>query len=129
MIRPLILDEAIKAEAAKVIEYAAMHHYIPGESPLPPGDYAEHVLKTQFGYRCVFSFTVVHGQMYRDLSVSVSTKGKYPNEFAFYTIATELFGFTGWDGSTILPAPKDWMIDRDVHYPAVRVVQMLERKP
>lgn len=108
--------------------YADKHHYIPGESADAPGADPRYVLNTVFGYRCVFSYTVLHGQKFRDLSVSVSaaSKGKYPHEFAFYTIASELFGFTGWDGVHIMPPPEGWMIDKDIDYPAVRVVQLLE---
>lgn len=126
MIRPLIIDDALKAEAARIVRYADKHHYIVGESAQVPGDNPRHVLKTVFGYRCVFSYTVIHGRKFRDLSVSVASKGKYPNEFAFYTIATDLFGFTGWDGATIKPPPEEWMIAKDVHYDAVRVAQLIE---
>lgn len=123
MIRPLIIDDKIKAAAAKVVEYAREHHYIPGESAEPPGDNPKHVLETDFGYRCVFSFTQMPDRLYRDLSVSVSSKGKFPNEFALYTIATELFEFTGWDGKTIMPPPEDWLMAKDIHFDAIRVAQ------
>lgn len=123
MIRPLVIDRVLRSEAAKIVRYADKHHYIVGESGQVPGDNPRHVLKTDFGYRCVFSYTVLHGKKFRDLSVSVATKGKYPNQFALYAIATELFGFTGWDGKTIEPPPEDWMIAKDVVWDAVRVAQ------
>lgn len=125
MIRPLVIDEKLKAQAAKVVDYASKHYYIPGESAAPPGDDPRYTLLTEFGYRCVFSFTAVKGVIYRDLSVSVRTPGKFPNEFALYTIATELFGFTGWDGKSRNP-PQDWMLDKDIYFDAIRVVQLKE---
>lgn len=121
-VRPLIIDDRLKSQVAQIIDYAKHHHYIPGESAGPPGDDFRHVLKTDFGYRCVFSFTAMHGKTFRDLSVSVSTKGKWPNEFSFYTLA-QLFGFTGWDGATIVPPPEDWMMSKDIHHDAIRVAQ------
>lgn len=124
MIRPLIIDDIIKARIAQIVDYAKAHHYIPGESGMPPGDDPRHVLTTDFGYRCVFSITAMHGKFFRDLSVSVATRGKYPNEFAFYTIA-ELFGFTGWDSATIVPPPENWMIAKDIHF-AIRVAQEIK---
>lgn len=121
-IRPLIINDVVKAEAAKVVEYASKHFYIPGESALPPGDIPAHVLNLAFGYRCVFSYTAFQGRIFRDLSVSVSAKGKYPNQQALFTIATELFGFTGWNGGEE-PPPPDWMIGKDVHFEAIRTTQ------
>lgn len=125
MIRPLIIDDVLKGEAATIIRYADKHPYIVGESAQVPGDNPRHVLKTVFGYRSVFSYTVVRGKKFRDLSVSVATKGMYPNEFALYTIAADLFGFTGWDHKTIQPPPEDWIIAKDVVYDAVRVAQQI----
>lgn len=130
MIRPLIINEELKARAAKIMAYAEKHHYRAFLDEAP-GDNPAYVLNTMFGYRCVFSYTEHPNHprdLYRDLSVSVSDPGKYPNEFALYTIASELFGFTGWDGATIMPPPRDWMIDKDLYYPAVRVMQLLPKQ-
>lgn len=129
MIRPLIIDDKIKADAARVVAYAEEHHYIPGPDAEPPGDNPYHVLETDFGYRCVFSFTEGPDVLYRDLSVSVdfpSASGKYPNEFAFYTIASDLFGFTGWDRATIVPPPEGWLLAKDIHFDAIRVAQEIK---
>lgn len=133
-IRPLVIDEAIKAKAAQVIEYASAHPYRPvfvggnvDPSTIPPGDDQEHCLRVPMGYLCVFSFTeIAHEGRYRDLSVSVPTPGKYPQPFALFTLATELFGFTGWDGYTTTPLPEGWMVDMDRTGRAVRVVQRME---
>lgn len=131
MIRPLIIDDAMKAEVAEIIEYAREHHYVPGPGVEPPGDNYHHVLETDYGYRCVFSFTEGHDVLYRDLSVSVyypkkrSGHARFPNEFAFYTLA-ELFGFTGWDGKTIMPPPEGWLMAKDIHYDAIRVAQEIK---
>jgi hypothetical protein len=123
-IRPLIIDDQIKARAKEVMDYAQDHPYVPYRDP-PPGDDPRYVLETDFGYRCVFSFTKAQEHSFRDLSVSVDTPGKFPNEFAFYTIASDLFGFTGWDGATIIPPPPAWMIAKDPVCDAIRVVQPL----
>jgi hypothetical protein len=123
--RPLVIDERLKAEVAAVIRYANAHHYIIGESPQPPGDNPEHVLTTVFGYRCVFSFSrAANGPLYRDLSISVLSPGKWPNPYAVLMLANT-FGFTGWDQKTITP-PKNWMIAKDIHFDAVRVAQRAE---
>ena len=125
MIRPLIIDDQIKHRVAQVVAWASEHHFRPQEGDPPPGDDPRHVLLTDFGYRCVFSFTEGDGKLYRDLSVSVSHQGRYPNEFAFYTLA-ELFGFTGWDGATIVPLPEEWMVSKDIHFDAIRVAQRVK---
>jgi hypothetical protein len=122
--RPLIIDDQLKAEISVMVRYAAADHYIPGESAEPPGDDPLHVLITDFGYRCVFSFTQMPTGLYRDLSISVLTKGKWPNPFTAYTLA-ELFGFTGWDKRTIEPSPKSWMIAKDIHFDAIRFAQQV----
>lgn len=119
----------MKRAAARVVDYAERHHYIPGESAQPPGDDPHYVLKADFGYRCVFSYTVMQGRKFRDLSVSIGGESsphpnaKFPHPYAFYTIAADLFGFTGWDHKTIDPAPADWMLAKDPHYNAIRVAQ------
>lgn len=123
-LRPLIIDEAFKAEVAKVVQYAQEHPYIVGEAAIPPGDDPGHVLNTVFGYRIVFSFTRMPDALYRDLSISVPEKGKYPNPFATFEIAT-LFGFTGWDGKSIR-LPEGWMIDKDLYYEAIRLGQRIQ---
>jgi hypothetical protein len=123
MMRPLIIDSAIKAKAANVVRYAALHPYlIPNAGGQVPGDNPRHVLKPGFGYRCVFSYTRTPTATYRDLSVSVSARGKFPNPFALYTIATDLFGFTGWDGRSLEP-PQDWLLVKDLDWDAIRVAQ------
>jgi hypothetical protein len=123
--RPLVIDEQLRAEVATIVSYANAHHYIIGESPQPPGDDPMHVITTTFGYRCVFSFTrVANGQLYRDLSISVLTKGKWPHPYAVLMLA-DLFGFTGWDQKTMTP-PKAWLVAKDIHFDAVRIVQPIE---
>jgi hypothetical protein len=122
-VRPLIIDDKVKERIAQIVAYAKEHVYIPGET-LVPGDDARHVYKTRFGYRIVFSYTRMPDALYRDLSVSVNTKGSYPNEFALYTIA-QLFGFTGWDGATIVPPPESWLIAKDIHFDAIRIAQQV----
>jgi hypothetical protein len=120
-LRPFVINDAVKKRIADIEAYAREHIYIPGET-LPPGDLPAQVLKTRFGYRAVFSYTRVHNGLYRDLSFSVGQPGKYPNEFVTYTLA-QLFGFTGWDGATIVPPPESWMLAKDIHFEAIRIAQ------
>lgn len=104
--RPLVVDAAAKATAARVLAYAEAHPYRPG-GPVP-GDDPNFVAR--FGtYRAVFTFTHSNGFVYRHLSVSVPS-AKYPNPAAAFMIAS-LFGFTGWDERTIDRAPPGWIMD------------------
>lgn len=119
-LRPLVIDNKFKAQVARVVAYARAHPYIVGET-ITPGDDPGHVLKTVFGYKIVFSFTRVPSGLYRDLSISVDTPGKFPNPVAAFAIAAE-FGFTGWDEKSQEP-PDDWLISKDVHWDAIRLAQ------
>jgi hypothetical protein len=122
-VRPLILDDQFRAAVDQVVRFAADHPYIPGET-IVPGDDPRYVLQTDFGYRCVFSFTRTPTGFYRDLSVSVDQDGKYPNPFAVYAIA-DAFGFSGWDRNTIEPVPDGWLLAKDIHFNAIRVCQQI----
>ena len=126
MSRPLIIDDALKREVENVVHFARQNHYIPGET-IVPGDDPNYILQAKFGYRCVFSFTRTPSGLFRDLSISVDEEGKYPNPYAAYTIA-ELFGFIGWDHETIDPPPDGWMIDKDIHFNAIRIVEPIPQK-
>jgi hypothetical protein len=110
-VRPLIIDDAAKAKAARVLDYAAAHHYRPGRpGQTTPGDDPNFV--AHFGtYRAVFTYTQEprSARVYRHLSISVPGK-KYPHQAAAFMIAT-LFGFTGWDERTIDRAPEGWQIE------------------
>jgi len=107
-IRPLIIDDAARAQVARIIAYAMDHPYRPGGGSIP-GDDPGHVaiLNT---YRCVFTFTHIGGRVLRHLTISVPASGKFPNPVAAFMIA-ELFGFTGYDnGEPFKPAP-GWVCD------------------
>lgn len=104
--RALVIDDAAKAEAARVISYAMEHPYHPRQGAPVPGDDPGHVAELNT-FRAVFSFTVMQGQTFRQLSISVPG-GLWPNPWAVCMIA-ELFGFTGWDGVTVDPLPASWM--------------------
>jgi hypothetical protein len=114
-IRPFIIDDETRARVAEVVKFAENNWYRPGQSENPPGDDPRHTILFPFGYRCVFSITVVRDLLFRHLSVSVPSKD-YPNPIIFYAIA-ELFGFTGWSVDKGGDPPKDWMLDinRDEH--------------
>ena len=92
--RPLVIDDAIRARIKDIVIYAGTHFYRPGPDVPPPGDDEHFVLVTQFGYRAVFSFTQIDDVLLRHLSVSVLPveKGNMPNPASFFALA-ELFGF------------------------------------
>lgn len=123
-LRPLLIDKALQRKIAKIVAYARAHIYIPGET-MVPGDVPAQVLKTTFGYRCVFSLTKDPrtGELYRDLSISVSGKGNYANPVAAFTLAS-LFGLTGYQADSFNPGP-DWLINKDVNYEAIRIIQKI----
>jgi hypothetical protein len=123
-VRPFIIDDQLKARVRAIEAYARGHPYIPGETVVP-GDCPDYVLETPFGYRAVFSYTRAPSGLYRDFSFGVDTPGSYPNEFVTYTLA-QLFGFTGWDGVTISPPPPEWVLAKDPHYDAIRLIQEIK---
>jgi hypothetical protein len=115
--RPLVIDERAKEQAKNILEYADAHWYRPWEEG-PPGDNPNHVLKLFSGYRVVFSFTMAPKthEVWRQLSISLTDSNRYPNPFAAYTIAQDLFGFTGWDGiNEAMPAGWQMAMNRDEH--------------
>jgi hypothetical protein len=106
MARSLIIDDVARAKAARVLAHAEANPYLPGD-PVP-GDQPGFV--AHFGsYRSVFTYTHTHWLIFRHLTVSVPTPGKYPNPIAVFEIAN-LFGFTGHDGISDTP-PVDWRWD------------------
>lgn len=123
--RPLILGAAEEARAAEIIAHADQHHYIPGPGVPPPGDDDAFVANLNGGYKAVFSFTEADNGLYRHLSVSVPG-AKLPNPIAVYAIA-EMFGFTGWDG-TSMNIPENWSVGMEQHgIRAIIVAQRVER--
>jgi hypothetical protein len=103
MTRVLVIDDIARAQAARVLAHAEANPYRPGD-PVPgnqPGFVAH------FGdYRSVFTYTHANRRIFRHLTVSVPTPGKYPSPIAVFEIAN-LFGFTGHDGMSVTP-PLDW---------------------
>jgi hypothetical protein len=124
-VRPLVINDEVKANISRVVDYAFLpeNYYEPGVSPQPPGDDARHVVLIPFGFRCVLSITKHDGQRFADLSISVDSM-KYPNQFATWMLA-DLFGFTGWDGVSDAP-PRDWMMHASKEEYCVRVAQLLK---
>lgn len=116
--RPLIIDAHAKAQAQRVMDYAALNHYRPGETTWVPGDNANFVA-TFDTYRVVFTFSEMGGRVYRHISISVPSQ-HYPNPAAVFALA-DLFGFTGWDQKTIDKPPDGWLvhINEDEHCIAV----------
>lgn len=116
--RPLVIDDAARSEAARVIGHAEAHHYYPGKMGTPGDDPA---FVAKFGtYRSVFTFTHSDGAVWRHLSISVPSK-KFPNPYAAYMIA-ELFGFTGWNGKTVEP-PEGWLMNVNDREHCITLVQ------
>lgn len=121
-LRPLVLDDAAKAEAARVVAYAMDHPYRPRAGGRPPGDDPGHVAMLNT-YRAVFSFTELSGATFRHLTVSVPGE-RYPNPAAAFAIA-DLFGFTGWDQRTIDRPPDSWGIEVKPAEHCVSLVQKI----
>lgn len=97
--RALILGPDEKAAIAKVVAYAMEpdHFYIPGASPLP-GDDPDFVAHVPDGFRCVFTLTRHHGNLFRHLSISVPDRNLRPSFEAIVMLAKE-FGFIASDQS------------------------------
>lgn len=121
-VRALIIDAEARVRISRVLDYAEEHHYHPDTDPIP-GDNEEFVC-TLRTFRCVFTYTVMRGRVWRHLSISIPSKN-YPHPLAVFTIATE-FGFTGWDGNTCDRIPEGWAARVDKNEHCVTVIQ--ERK-
>jgi len=119
-LRPLVLDDAFKAECQRLRDFAAdpKNWYVLGDDmkpPFLPGDKPEYVLQTDFGYRVVLTITHVPTKKpkpFRHLSVSVPGD-KAPHPIAVFTFAHHL-GFTGatvTDDAVTEPGP--WALAQD----------------
>jgi hypothetical protein len=122
MLRALTINDAARAEVARVVANAKSHPYRP-DCETPPGDDKRFVAKLDT-YRAVFSFTHADGLVYRHLSISVPGKD-YPNPLAVFTIA-DLFGFTGWGGQSY-PA-HGWMINVNENEHCIVLAQPMEEE-
>jgi len=134
----LFIDDVAKKRAHDIALFAARpeNWYRSGESTWSPGERSEYVATFQ-SYRCVFTFTVMRGGLYRHLSVSVPRRrpGALPHPFALFAIAS-LFGFTG--GKTedavavdppIVGPGDDWLILPQMDVPCLLVVQKIGPVP
>lgn len=105
--RPLVIDDAVRADIKRVVAYAEAHRvplpemrlHADGKLP-PPGDDNRFVCVLPRGFRCVYTVEYHPSGLYRHLSVSVPDPGRAPNETAVILIASE-FGFhpegiAGW---------------------------------
>jgi hypothetical protein len=97
--RPLIVDDVIRARIEEVIKYAGEHIYtkemhegIPSGKSRPPGDFMEYNVIFPFGYRAVFSLIETDKGLFRVLTVSVPVEGQFPSVHAF-TEFIKLFKF------------------------------------
>lgn len=130
-VRVLMIDDATKSQAVRVVEYAKQrgHWYTirngQPQSPAPGNNPAHVVMLNTF--RCVFSYTLeVQGaahKLFRDLSINVPSRD-YPHPFAAFTIA-ELFGFTGWNGVDAERLPPGWNGTTNENEHCIRLVQQV----
>jgi hypothetical protein len=128
-----ISAEAIE-RAKEVMKYAEENPYIIGKDQQPldnqvPGDNPERVMFVPDGYRCCFTFTTRwDAKVFRHLTISVhpAVKGMYPQPISVWVIASDLFGFTGYDTKapflSELPPP-DWQFAVIKHENCIAVVQ------
>jgi hypothetical protein len=126
--RPLLIDDAARAEVARVVAYAMDHPYFPNRpidiasgASLIPGDDPGHVANLST-YRCVFTFTHLNDRVHRHLTISVPRPGMYPNMIAAFMIA-ELFGFTGYNEQEPGRPGPDWYCDVKRDENCVMIVQ------
>ena len=121
MNRLLVVDDKARAEVARVVSHAMDHPYYPGRSSMPGDDPCFVAMLDT--YRCVFTFTHTNIGVYRQLTVSIPIKDKYPNPVAIFHIA-DLFGFTGYDIRNEPSKPgDDWLIDIRQNENAVMIAQ------
>jgi hypothetical protein len=114
--RALLIDDAARAEVARVVAYAMDHPYFPNRSvdiakggSLIPGDDPGHVANLNT-YRCVFTFTHIGGRVLRHLTISIPRAQHFPHPIAAFMIA-ELFGFIGYDEKKPDRPGPDWYVD------------------
>lgn len=110
--RGLILTDAVRQQVRDQAAWADRpeNWYRPDGDQQPPGDNPAYTLLIEVGFRAVYTTTVIKGDRFRHLSISVDGP-KYPNQIAAFTIAT-MFGFTGGAedrGATLAPGD-DWMM-------------------
>ena len=121
--RALIIDDAAKAEVARVKAHAAANHYHHGHAP-PGGDprFVAH-LST---YRAVFTYTHFGGMVYRDLSVSLLSNSPYPlpNPAAVFAIA-DMFGFTGYNINNPTTPGINWFLHYNKSEHCIRCAEPL----
>lgn len=128
MMRPLLLDDNLRAEIMRVVEFASKpaNFYTVDRSSFVPGDIAGYRIEL-VGHKIVYSITVMpKGKIfYRHMSISVQPpNGKYPNQIAVYTIA-HWMGFTGAVvADEVATGPgEDWMMIPDYKEECIVVAQ------
>lgn len=100
-LRPLVIDDKIRADIRRVIEYAEGHLVSTaqvvravGNPGLAVGYNEAHCCVVPLGYRCVYSVEKQPDGNYRHLSISVLGDGTAPSPTAVEALMTE-FGFCG----------------------------------
>jgi hypothetical protein len=93
--RALVIDEQTIENVNRCVANAAIpdNYFVPGAGWIP-GNNEAFVVHIPHGYRCVFTYSLVLGKVYRQLSISVDHPTLYPNPQSAVAIA-RLFGFTG----------------------------------
>jgi hypothetical protein len=130
--RVLNIGPESKERASEIIKYAEENPYIIGKNQRPldgqiPGNDTNRVMFIPDGYRCCFTYTTRwDGKVFRHLTISVhpAVKGIYPQPVAVWVVATDLFGFTGYDVETLkMQPPLDWQFAPIPHENCIAVVQ------
>lgn len=128
--RPLLINEAVRADIERVVNYAEAHRYsihdvfkmMAGRDSMPPpGDDPGHVCNIPVDFRCVFSIEQQPMGWCRHLSISVSGEGNNPHPAAVFVIAQAFgFGMDPWKSSHV--QAEKIPVDRL----AINVIQRLE---
>lgn len=130
MIRPLVINDAFRAECRRLREFAEdpKNWYLFGEADWVPGDRPEYVLRTGAGYRVVF--TITHApqfrpEPFRHMTISIPGEG-YPHSDVVLIMAHQL-GFTGAEvDGDVVTRPGRWNVGVDEDEGCVVVQQPYE---
>jgi hypothetical protein len=123
----LFLGEEVEQRIFDIVAHASnpLHWYRPGKSDWVPGDKPEYVLLSG-DTKAVFSWTETT-EVFRHLSVSVKTPGKYPDPIVVWTLAHK-FGFQGVtpDPQGIVHSPSStWSCGTNQDFECVTLIEIV----
>lgn len=127
--RPLIIDDELKANIAKLVEYAEKNPFtmddlldIYNKQMQPAGDMGPYTLVLQFGFKIVYTIEKqVNGDV-RHLSISVDAPGKLPNP----GVVEEIMRLIGFDNE--LSDCVIYLEDIGPNHQAINVLEVIEIK-